>query len=113
MAGVQHKSDRRDRSLHHGHWLLKAGLWALCNALPFFLPVGVVGAYSWLARFGSPLFLLIQMIILLVSRRWPAGRGVGAAGSSRPGGGSDGRRRQGAGWPLARPTLQREPQPLL
>ncbi|EFN58848.1 hypothetical protein CHLNCDRAFT_48549 [Chlorella variabilis] len=71
MAGVQHKSDRRDRSLHHGHWLLKAGLWALCNALPFFLPVGVVGAYSWLARFGSPLFLLIQMIILLdVTQSW-------------------------------------------
>jgi hypothetical protein len=66
MVGVQHKSDRRDRSLHHGHWLVKAGLWALCNMLPFLLPNGVVAAYSWLARFGSPFFLLIQMIILLV-----------------------------------------------
>lgn len=49
-----------------GHWLVKLGLWSLCNVLPFFLPPGVVGAYSWLARFGSPFFLLIQMIILLV-----------------------------------------------
>ena len=67
MAGVRNKSDRRDTYLHHGHWALKAGLWALCNALPFFLPNGVVNAYSWLARFGSPFFLLIQMVILLVS----------------------------------------------
>lgn len=71
MVGVQHKSDRRDRSLHHGHWLVKAGLWALCNMLPFLLPNGVVAAYSWLARFGSPFFLLIQMIILLdVTQNW-------------------------------------------
>lgn len=66
MVGVQHKGDRRARVLHHGHWLVKGGLWALCNALPFLLPNGVVAAYSWLARFGSPLFLLIQMVILLV-----------------------------------------------
>ena len=66
MVDVRYKSDRRDAALHHGHWLLKAGLWALCNTLPFFLPNGVVAAYSWLARFGSPLFLLIQMVILLV-----------------------------------------------
>lgn len=66
MLDVRYKSDKRDAGLHHGHWLLKAGLWLACNALPFFLPVGVVGAYSWLARFGSPLFLLIQMVILLV-----------------------------------------------
>jgi hypothetical protein len=72
MVGVQHKGDRRASLLHHGHWLVKAGLWALCNALPFLLPNGVVAAYSWLARFGSPLFLLIQMIILLVGGRPPA-----------------------------------------
>lgn len=40
--------------------------------LPFFLPNGVVNAYSWLARFGSPLFLLIQMVILLVRACGPA-----------------------------------------
>lgn len=75
MLDVRYKSDKRDAGLHHGHWLLKAGLWLACNVLPFFLPVGVVGAYSWLARFGSPLFLLIQMVILLVgaARRAPAG----------------------------------------
>ena len=66
MFDVRTKSDRRDAGLHHGHWAIKAGLWALCNALPFLLPNGAVAAYSWLARFGSPLFLLIQMVILLV-----------------------------------------------
>lgn len=71
MLDVRYKSDKRDAGLHHGHWLLKAGLWLACNVLPFFLPVGVVGAYSWLARFGSPLFLLIQMVILLdVTQNW-------------------------------------------
>jgi len=60
-----------------GHWLLKLGLWALCNVLPFFLPPGVVGAYSWLARFGSPFFLLIQMVILLVRvAAWAAAAGA-------------------------------------
>jgi len=70
MLDVRYKSDRRDAALHHGHWLLKLGLWAACNVLPFFLPISVVGAYSWLARFGSPFFLLIQMIILLVGAAW-------------------------------------------
>lgn len=71
MFDVKYKSDRRDTALHHGHWLVKLGLWSLCNVLPFFLPPGVVGAYSWLARFGSPFFLLIQMIILLdVTQNW-------------------------------------------
>ena len=54
-----------------GHWLVKLGLWAACNALPFLLPNGVVAAYAWLARFGSPFFLLIQMVILLVGAAWP------------------------------------------
>lgn len=66
MFDVRYKSDRRDTGLHHGHWLVKAGLWALCNTLPFLLPNGLVAAYAWLARFGSPFFLLIQMVILLV-----------------------------------------------
>lgn len=76
MVDVRYKSDRRDAALHHGHWLLKAGLWLACNILPFFLPVGVVGAYSWLARFGSPLFLLIQMVILLVGAAPPCPSGL-------------------------------------
>ena len=73
MLGVRRRSQPRAALLHHGHWLLKAGLWALCNAAPFLLPNGVVDAYAWLARFGSPLFLLVQMVILLgesESRWW-------------------------------------------
>ena len=46
MLGVRYKSDRRDRFLQHGSWLIKVGLWVLCNALPFFLPVAVVNSYG-------------------------------------------------------------------
>ena len=46
MLGVRHKSDKRDLYLQHGGWLVKVGLWLLFNALPFFLPVGVVNSYG-------------------------------------------------------------------
>ena len=118
MLGVRYKGDRRDAFLHHGSWLLKAGLWLLAMVLPFFFPNGLVNAYgeaagveatvcgrggaprsapceaspdalnpatppapsphpapalraAWLARFGSPLFLVLQMVILLdLSQAW-------------------------------------------
>jgi hypothetical protein len=71
LIGVKYKSDKRDQYLHHGGWLVKLGLWLLCNALPFFLPVSVINAYGWVARFGSGLFLIVQMIILLdLSQAW-------------------------------------------
>jgi hypothetical protein len=65
LFGVKYKNDKRDQMLHHGNWLLKLGIWILFNALPFFLPNSVIDAYGYAARFGSGLFLVIQMIILL------------------------------------------------
>lgn len=46
MVGVRRTSDRRDRYLHHGSWLIKAGLWIVCMVFPFFLPNGAVNAYG-------------------------------------------------------------------
>ena len=46
MLGVRYKSDRRDQYLQHGSWLIKVGLWVLCNTVPFFLPVAVVNSYG-------------------------------------------------------------------
>ncbi|CAG9461663.1 unnamed protein product [Pedinophyceae sp. YPF-701] len=65
LVGVRSRTDRRDQLLHHGNWALKAVAWALFNVLPFFLPNGLLGAYSWLARVGSGVFLLVQLVILL------------------------------------------------
>jgi len=65
MVGIKYTSDNRDRYLHHGNWLIKLGVWLVFAALPFLFPTNVVNAYAWLARFGSGLFLVIQMVILL------------------------------------------------
>ena len=45
MVGVRYKTDKRDMYLHHGSWLVKAGLWLLFNCLPFLFPNPVVNAY--------------------------------------------------------------------
>lgn len=65
MVGVKHRGDARDRYIHHGNWLLKLALWLVFAAFPFLLPNGIVEGYAIVARFGSGLFLIIQMIILL------------------------------------------------
>ena len=52
MLGVRYKSDNRDKFIQHGSWLLKTGLWVLCNILPFLLPVGLVNSYG--KRAGYP-----------------------------------------------------------
>jgi len=65
MMGVKYRGDKRDRMLHHGHPLAKLGLWLLFILLPFFFSVPVLNAYGVLARFGSGLFLVVQMVILL------------------------------------------------
>ncbi|GFR42829.1 hypothetical protein Agub_g3786 [Astrephomene gubernaculifera] len=65
MVGVKYRGDKRDRYLHHGHPLLKLGMWLLFTMLPFFFPNDVLNIYSWAARIGSGIFLIIQMIILL------------------------------------------------
>ncbi|KAL3154486.1 hypothetical protein ABBQ32_013949 [Trebouxia sp. C0010 RCD-2024] len=71
LLGVKYKSDKRDQYLHHGGWLVKLALWLSFCILPFFFPVGLVNAYSWLARFGSGLFMVVQMIILLdMTQNW-------------------------------------------
>jgi hypothetical protein len=33
--------------------------------VPFLLPDGFIDAYAWLARLGSGVFLVVQMVILL------------------------------------------------
>ncbi|GAX77158.1 hypothetical protein CEUSTIGMA_g4603.t1 [Chlamydomonas eustigma] len=65
MIGIKYKRDSRDKYLHHGNWLLKLGIWLAFTALPFLLPNNIVDAYAWAARFGSGIFLVIQMVILL------------------------------------------------
>ena len=46
MLGVKFKGDKRDKYLQHGGWIVKAALWLLCNALPFFLPNSLVNSYG-------------------------------------------------------------------
>ena len=58
--GVRHRADPRDAGLQHGAWGLKTAGWVLALVLAFLLPVGAVGAYGWLARVGSGLFLCVQ-----------------------------------------------------
>lgn len=71
LVGVQYTSDRRDRMLHHGSWSIKALLWAVANVVPFFLPNGLVWAYSYLARAGSAVFIFVQILLLIdVSHAW-------------------------------------------
>eukprot|EP00195_Chlamydomonas_chlamydogama_P004895 CAMPEP_0202902598 /NCGR_PEP_ID=MMETSP1392-20130828/16943_1 /ASSEMBLY_ACC=CAM_ASM_000868 /TAXON_ID=225041 /ORGANISM="Chlamydomonas chlamydogama, Strain SAG 11-48b" /LENGTH=445 /DNA_ID=CAMNT_0049589387 /DNA_START=195 /DNA_END=1532 /DNA_ORIENTATION=+ len=65
MLGVKYRSDKRDKYLHHGNYLLKLGVWLLFTALPFLFPNNIVEGYAWMARIGSGFFLVIQMIILL------------------------------------------------
>ena len=46
LLGVQYRSDKRDKYLHHGNWLLKLGLWMAFCILPFFFPNSLVNAYG-------------------------------------------------------------------
>ncbi|KAL3695902.1 hypothetical protein R1sor_009978 [Riccia sorocarpa] len=64
MIGVKDQRDQRD-SWHHGGWMVKFILWAVLIVLTFFLPNGVLNAYGTVSKFGSGLFLLVQVIILL------------------------------------------------
>jgi hypothetical protein len=62
---VRTRGDWRDRGLHHSSYLLKVALWAACSAAPFFLPNGAIAAYALLARAASPLFLGLQVLIII------------------------------------------------
>lgn len=46
LIGVKYKSDKRDKYLHHGNYMLKLALWLLFTALPFLFPNSVIEAYS-------------------------------------------------------------------
>ncbi|EFJ19682.1 hypothetical protein SELMODRAFT_110336 [Selaginella moellendorffii] len=72
MIGVKNQSDQRD-SWHHGGWMAKLILWLTVMVLMFFLPNGLVDAYGAISRFGSGVFLLVQVIILLdFTHNWNA-----------------------------------------
>ncbi|KAJ7547424.1 hypothetical protein O6H91_06G055900 [Diphasiastrum complanatum] len=64
MIGVKNQSDQRD-SWHHDGWMVKFILWCTLIILMFFLPNGVLNVYGQVSRFGSGLFLLVQVVILL------------------------------------------------
>ncbi|XP_024530239.1 probable serine incorporator [Selaginella moellendorffii] len=65
MFGVKYQSNHRD-FWHRGNWMIKLIIWSgltvLCLIL---LPNDIVDAYGRLSRFGSGLFLLVQMVVLL------------------------------------------------
>ncbi|KAJ4952519.1 hypothetical protein NE237_029351 [Protea cynaroides] len=64
MIGVKDQKDPRDQ-LHHGGWMVKIVSWCLLVILMFFLPNGIVSFYETISRFGSGLFLLVQVVLLL------------------------------------------------
>jgi len=64
-VGIKHKSDVRDRAVHHGSWAIKTFAYLLCLVLPFFLPHGFTAPYEWVARIASTFFLLVQVVILI------------------------------------------------
>jgi hypothetical protein len=72
LIGVKDQREQRD-GWHHGGWMVKLCLWALLTLLAFLAPNSLIGAYGQLARFGSGLFLLVQVVILLdFSHSWNA-----------------------------------------
>ncbi|XXG80761.1 hypothetical protein AAC387_Pa09g1550 [Persea americana] len=64
MIGVKDQNDKRD-SWHHGGWIAKIVVWGLLIILMFFLPNVIITIYETLSKFGSGLFLLVQVLILL------------------------------------------------
>ncbi|KAG6787818.1 hypothetical protein POTOM_003863 [Populus tomentosa] len=64
MVGVKNQKDPRD-SLHHGGWMGKVVCWCLLVIFMFFLPNEIVSFYESISKFGSGLFLLVQVVLLL------------------------------------------------
>lgn len=64
MIGVKDQNDQRD-AWHHGGWIAKFAVWAVLVILMFFVPNVVVTIYEILSKFGSGLFLLVQVVMLL------------------------------------------------
>ncbi|XP_019155782.1 PREDICTED: probable serine incorporator isoform X2 [Ipomoea nil] len=64
MIGVKNQKDPRD-SVHHGGWMMKICCWFLIVIFMFFLPNEIVSLYETTSKFGSGLFLLVQVVLLL------------------------------------------------
>lgn len=64
MVGIKDQKDPRDR-VHHGGWTAKILCWCILVFLMFFVPNGVVSFYEGISKFGSGLFLLVQVVLLL------------------------------------------------
>ncbi|GBG63476.1 hypothetical protein CBR_g38094 [Chara braunii] len=64
LCGVKDKREVRD-GWQHGGWMLKFILWIAIIVIAFLVPNSAVHVYGHLARFGSGVFLLIQVVLLL------------------------------------------------
>lgn len=64
MIGVKNTKDPRD-GMHHGGWMMKIVCWFLLVIFMFFLPNEAVSFYETISKFGSGLFLLVQVVLLL------------------------------------------------
>ncbi|KAF7845560.1 putative serine incorporator [Senna tora] len=70
MIGVKSQKDPRD-NLHHGGWMMKIICWFLLVIFMFFLPNEIINLYETTSKFGSGLFLLVQVVLLLdFVHRW-------------------------------------------
>ncbi|KAF4394716.1 hypothetical protein CsatB_019208 [Cannabis sativa] len=70
MVGVKTQRDPRD-GLHHGGWMMKIICWCLLVIFMFFLPNEIINFYETISKFGSGLFLLVQVVLLLdFVHRW-------------------------------------------
>ncbi|CAL5444273.1 hypothetical protein CsSME_00052766 [Camellia sinensis var. sinensis] len=64
MVGVKSQKDPRD-GLHHGGWMMKIICWCLLVIFMFFLPNEIISFYETSSKFGSGMFLLVQVVLLL------------------------------------------------
>ncbi|KAA0058700.1 hypothetical protein IC582_002394 [Cucumis melo] len=70
MVGVKTQRDPRD-NIHHGGWMVKVICWFLLVVLMFFIPNEIITFYESISKFGSGLFLLVQVVLLLdFVHRW-------------------------------------------
>lgn len=70
MVGVKSQRDPRD-GIHHGGWMVKVICWFLLVVLMFFIPNEIIAFYESISKFGSGLFLLVQVVLLLdFVHRW-------------------------------------------
>nr|GMD07774.1 probable serine incorporator [Ipomoea batatas] len=64
MIGIKNQKDPRD-NLHHGGWMMKVICWFLVVIFMFFVPNELISFYESTSKFGSGLFLLVQVVLLL------------------------------------------------